>query len=94
MAKRLISLKQIREEKIARSRSWIFSQMRDSNDPFPLPVVSTGGLNLWSEDDVNAWVARFTERAKKQAEEGRERKAERLANTRCRIRPRVEAARS
>lgn len=53
MAKRLITLHTIRKEKLDRSRSWILAR-----DDFPAPTVP-GNPNLWDEDAIDAWVAKF-----------------------------------
>jgi predicted DNA-binding transcriptional regulator AlpA len=62
VAKRLIDWRTIQREKIARSRSWIFRELREGR--FPKPAVSNpagGETNLWNEADVDAWLERFVE---------------------------------
>lgn len=66
MAKRLISLKQIRSEKIDRGRSWIFARVAAGDFPKPVIVQAGSGGNLWAEEEVDAWLQQYI--AKAQAE--------------------------
>jgi predicted DNA-binding transcriptional regulator AlpA len=66
MAKRLITLRQIRDEKVSRSRSWIFAEIAANR--FPRPLDTGGrGPNLWEEDVIDVWVAAFVASAKERA---------------------------
>lgn len=67
MSKRLITLRQIQAEKLPRSRSWIFAEVKDGK--FPQPLDTNGcGPNLWEEDAVDAYVANFVTKAKQRAQ--------------------------
>lgn len=63
---RLISRKQVMEEKIGRSRAWIWRKVAQGD--FPEPVVRRGKA-LWDESDVDAWISDFVAKAKKAADE-------------------------
>jgi predicted DNA-binding transcriptional regulator AlpA len=67
-----MSLKQIRAEKIDRSRSWIFNEIR--NGRFPKPI---GGCipNLWDEADIDRFVEDFVAKAKEREGAGAQRVA-------------------
>lgn len=69
MATRLISLKQIRETKINRSRSWIFAEIAAGRFPKPLDLEGSGP-NLWDETDVDRWLDAFIAKAKERAANG------------------------
>lgn len=60
MSKRLLTLRQIRAEKFARGRSWIYEAMRKGE--FPRPVGGVGP-HLWLESDVDAFVEQYVARA-------------------------------
>jgi len=67
MSKRLITLRQIQAEKLPRSRSWIFAELKAGR--FPRPLDTNGcGPNLWEEDAVDNWVANFVTEAKQRAQ--------------------------
>lgn len=67
MSKRLITLRQIQAEKLPRSRSWVFAELKAGR--FPMPLDTAGkGPNLWEEDVVDAWVANFIAEAKGRAQ--------------------------
>lgn len=66
MSKRLITLRQIRAEKLPRSRSWIFAELKACRFPKPLEMGGRGP-NLWEEDLIDAWVANFIAEAKQRA---------------------------
>lgn len=68
MTRRLITLKQIRQEKIARSRSWVFAEIAAKRFPAPLDLGGRGP-NLWREDQIDDYVARFIADAEKRANE-------------------------
>lgn len=76
VAKRLISLKQIRAEKIDRSRSWIFAEIVAGR--FPKPV---GGCvpHLWEEDVIDRYVDEFIAAAKQRSAVGEQRIAKAAA---------------
>ncbi len=58
MSKRLITLRMIQEEKLPRSRSWIFAELKEGR--FPRPLDTNGcGPNLWEEETVDAWLGNF-----------------------------------
>lgn len=59
MATRLIDWRTINAEKIKRSRSWIFGEMKAGR--FPQPVVRGRGSNLWDEADIDNWLAAFSQ---------------------------------
>lgn len=66
MGKRLMTLKQIRDEKFPRSRSWIFTRIAEGR--FPKPVVAGGTApNMWDEAEVDQFVADFVATAKQAA---------------------------
>lgn len=67
MSKRLITLRQIQAEKLPRSRSWIFAELKAARFPKPL---DTGGCgpNLWEEDAIDNYVANFITEAKQRAQ--------------------------
>lgn len=67
MAKRLISLRQIRAEKIDRGRTWISEAMAKRGFPKPVHQGGAGG-NLWLEHEVDAWLERFTSSEKARAQ--------------------------
>ena len=67
MAKRLITLRRIRAEKIDRSRSWLFAEMAGGRFPKPLNLGGHGP-NLWDEDDVDLWLSEFIAKAKERAD--------------------------
>ena len=61
--KRLMTLRQIQNEKFPRSRSWIFARM--AKGEFPAPVVANGvGPNLWEEASIDQFVSAFVAKAK------------------------------
>lgn len=66
MAKRLINLQQIHDEKLPRSRSWIFQKIADGE--FPAPIGGTIP-NLWDEAAVDEYVEKFVAEAKRRAAE-------------------------
>lgn len=67
MSKRLITLRQIQAEKLPRSRSWIFAELKAGR--FPQPLDTDGcGPNLWEEDAVDSWVVNFVTEAKQRAQ--------------------------
>jgi hypothetical protein len=58
MAERLIDVRHITTEKIARSRSWLKAE--ESAGRFPPAVVKdAGGANLHLESEVDRWLAEF-----------------------------------
>ena len=68
MSKRLITLRQIRAEKLPRSRSWILAELKAGR--FPRPLDTNGcGSNLWEEDVIDDWVVNFIAEAKQRAVE-------------------------
>ncbi len=69
MTTRLITLRQIKAEKLSRSRSWYFAELKAGRFPRPL---DTGGCgpNLWEEDVVNEWLDKFVADSKQRASEG------------------------
>ena len=66
MSKRLITLRQIQAEKLPRSRSWIFAELKAGRFPEPLEM-NGAGPNLWEESVVDAWLQEFVAAAKKRA---------------------------
>lgn len=66
MSKRLITLRQIQAEKLPRSRSWIFAELKACRFPKPLEMGGFGP-NLWEESVVDAWLQEFIAAAKKRA---------------------------
>lgn len=62
MGKRLITLKQIGQEKISRSRSWFYAQMKAGKFPKPLDL-GLGGSNLWAEETIDKWIEDLIARA-------------------------------
>ena len=67
MSKRLITLRQIQAEKLPRSRSWIFAEMKA--DRFPRPLDTNGcGPNLWEEAAIDTYVSNFVNEAKQRAQ--------------------------
>jgi predicted DNA-binding transcriptional regulator AlpA len=62
---RLMTLRQIHDEKIGRGRSWIWQQIKEGK--FPLPLCSRGGPALWDEREVDEFVARFIAETKSRA---------------------------
>ena len=74
---RLITLATIKTEKIDLSRSWILAEVAAGR--FPKPCVR-GNPNLWSEAEVDEWLAGFIARGCKsgcRAEQARAAKARR-----------------
>lgn len=68
MAKRLITRRTIRAEKIDRGHTWIFSEIKNPTTaagPFPKPVVP----GLWDEEDVDRWLAAFISCAKEKRQQ-------------------------
>ena len=63
MATRLIDLQQIRKEKIARSRAWIYYKIARDEFPKPLPLANSS-KNLWDEAEIDSWLAVFIATAK------------------------------
>jgi predicted DNA-binding transcriptional regulator AlpA len=61
MATRLIRLRTIKEEKIDRSRSWIWNEIAAGR--FPKPVAD----GLWDAAEVDAFVVTYLEQAKQRA---------------------------
>ncbi len=76
---RLVTLKQIRDEKFPMSRSWIFASIAKGD--FPKAINSGAGPNLWDEADIDRFVAEFVDAAKVRAAagEGAKRSAKALA---------------
>jgi predicted DNA-binding transcriptional regulator AlpA len=73
MAKRLLTLRQIQEQKFPRSRSWIFAEIAAGR--FPKPI---GGCipHLWEEETIDQFLEAFVAKAKERAREtGETRKA-------------------
>ena len=70
---RLIGWRQI-SAKIDRSRTWIFSKARSGEFPRPLELDDLPGKALWSEQEVDAWIAERIAGARVRAE-ARARKA-------------------
>lgn len=70
MAKRLLTLRQIQEQKFPRSRSWIFAEIAVGR--FPKPI---GGCipNLWEETVVDKFVEDFVAAAKRSQGSGERR---------------------
>ncbi len=66
MSKRLITLRQIQAEKLPRSRSWIFAELKAGRFPEPLEM-NGAGPNLWEESVIDAWLQEFVAAAKKRA---------------------------
>lgn len=66
MSKRLITLRQIQAEKLPRSRSWIFAELKAGRFPEPLEMNGVGP-NLWEENAVDVWLQEFVAAAKKRA---------------------------
>ena len=64
MAKRLLTLRQIQEQKFPRSRSWIFADIAAGR--FPKPI---GGCvpHLWEEDAIDQFLEAFVAQAKQRA---------------------------
>lgn len=60
---RLMNLKQIQAEKIPRSRSWIFNELKAGRFPTPAVGGDGSGGNLWDEGAVDAWLAGFVSTA-------------------------------
>jgi hypothetical protein len=80
MSKRLITLRQIQAEKLPRSRSWFFAELKAGR--FISPLDTNGcGPNLWEEDAVDTYVANFITEAKQRAQ-NRDAAAERSARAR------------
>jgi predicted DNA-binding transcriptional regulator AlpA len=63
MSQRLIDLCQIREEKISRSRAWIYAEIAKGQFPKPLPLRNSS-KNLWDEAEVDQWLAEFIAKAR------------------------------
>lgn len=63
MKHRLIDLHQIREQKIARSRAWIYGKIAAGEFPKPLPLGNSS-KNLWDESEVDNWLSEFVAKAK------------------------------
>lgn len=85
MSKRLITLRQIQAEKLPRSRSWIFAELKAGR--FPQPLDTNGcGPNLWEEDAIDNWLANFVAKAKQRAAErsnaDRSKRAHQMVNAR------------
>jgi len=57
---RLISLRQIRNEKIDRSAQWVWDQI--ANGGFPRPIVRSS-RNLWDEAAVDRWIVDYIAKA-------------------------------
>ena len=66
MTRRLITLRQIRDEKYPRSRSQIYKEMIEGKFPRPLDT-GTGGPNLWDEADVDKAIDDLVASAKARA---------------------------
>jgi predicted DNA-binding transcriptional regulator AlpA len=67
MSKRLITLRQIQAEKLPRSRSWIFAELKAGK--FPRPLDTNGcGPNLWEEYAIDTYVANFVAEANQRAQ--------------------------
>lgn len=58
---RLLTMKQIQAEKIARGRTWVFNRIAEGKFPKPLPNTVPG---LWEEAAVDAAVAAYIEECK------------------------------
>ena len=67
MSKRLITLRQIQAEKLLRSRSWYFAEIKAGRFPSSL---DTNGCrpHLWEEDVIDSWLANFIAEAKQRAQ--------------------------
>ncbi len=66
MSTRLITLRQIQAEKMKRSRSWYFAEIKAGR--FPEPLDTNGcGPNLWEEPVVDEYFAQFVAKAKARA---------------------------
>lgn len=86
MTKRLITLRQIQAEKLPRSRSWIFAELKAGRFVEPLDTGGKGS-NLWEEEAVDSWLASFIASAKNRAKDraaptARSMHAKNLAETR------------
>jgi predicted DNA-binding transcriptional regulator AlpA len=69
MGKRLVTVRQIHDEKLPWGRSTVLKRVKEGT--FPAPVISGGpGPNLWDEADVDAFVANFVAKAKEAAARG------------------------
>ncbi len=66
MSTRLISLRQIQTEKLPRSRSWIFAELKAGRFPRPLDMNGCGP-NLWEESAIDAWLHEFIATARARA---------------------------
>lgn len=67
MNTRLVNWRQI-GERINRSRSWIFAQVRAGKFPAPLALPDLPGRALWTEKSVSDWLDQQVAAAKARAE--------------------------
>ena len=75
-----MTLKQIQAEKLKRCRSWYLAKVASGD--FPAPLDTNGcGPNIWEENLVDQWVAKFIADAKQRAIE-RDTAAERSKHAR------------
>lgn len=67
MSTRLLNWRQI-AERINRSRSWIFAQVRAGKFPAPLDLPDLPGRALWEETSISGWLEQQVAAAKARAE--------------------------
>lgn len=79
MTRRLITLRRIRQEKIDRSRSWIFAKIAAGEFPKPLDLGGRGP-NLWDEGAIDDWLENFIWAAQSRAANGGSGGVERVKN--------------
>lgn len=67
MSTRLLNWRQI-GERINRSRSWIFAQVRAGKFPAPLDLPDLPGRALWEESSISFWLEQQVAAARARAE--------------------------